>query len=286
MVRASLEQKSYQRALGFLIENEPERRFDIPLQGQARTRYGDECFPRVEYSSRVHSALHAKAAEVVQQWLDEALRAELASHDMREVGDRFSTARGRTMTTGNDELKVSVKNPDGGLVYHKAGQERMTVAIVVGVSQAHHPLKDDIMTWMHEFHCRTGVLFSLKEKPGFKHPMNSAADIGPLDQPFGPYVYNQQQWFGSLDRAFVEIYRRDTNGGLKPPQRFNVIKDGKFVLPGDSVNLTLTVKDMFPRDEEDIDGIQLLPMFFRNNFLQEFLEAEWLGRQDGDLTMR
>ncbi|KAJ8096934.1 hypothetical protein POJ06DRAFT_271950 [Lipomyces tetrasporus] len=298
MVRASLEQKSYQHALDFLIENEPERRFDtrltyesfLALQGQARTRYGDECFPRVEYSSRgstvtihtVHSALHAKAAEVVQQWLDEALRAELVSHDMREVGDRFSTARGRTMTTGND-LKVSVKNPDGGLVYHKSGQETMTVAIVVGVSQAYQPLKDDIMTWLHEFHCRTGVLFSLKEKPGFKYPMNeySAADIGPfqnaisrarLDQPFGPYVYNQHQWFGSLDHAFVEIYRRDTNGGLKSRQRFNVIKDGKLVLPGDSVNLTLTVKDMFPYDEEDIDVIQLLPMFFRNNFLQEFLE--------------
>ncbi|KAK9319308.1 hypothetical protein V1517DRAFT_52380 [Lipomyces orientalis] len=172
-----------------------------------------------EYSSRgstvtihtVRSAVHAHASEVLQQWIDEVLRTELASHNMGEVGDRFHTARGRTMTTTNDELKGSVKNPDGGLVYHKAGQETMTVAVVVGVSQAYQPLKDDIRTWMHEFHCSTGILFSLKEKSGFKYPSNAtlneySADIGPfqnaisrarLDQPFGPYVYNQHQWFVS-----------------------------------------------------------------------------------------
>ncbi|KAK9317057.1 hypothetical protein V1524DRAFT_406159 [Lipomyces starkeyi] len=82
MATADDEEASYERALNFLADNEPERRFDIrlpyrsyqALEEQTHTLYGDTKYRRVEYDgsgSRVTiytapSSLHAGSSEALQ----------------------------------------------------------------------------------------------------------------------------------------------------------------------------------------------------------------------------
>ncbi|KAK9311911.1 hypothetical protein V1524DRAFT_440881 [Lipomyces starkeyi] len=227
---------------------------------------GDKRYPRVEYSSRdatvtiytALSTLHANAADVLQMCIFNGVRAALDSHGKGELGNRFRGVRDRTCNTVHNELRESVKIPDAGLVYRKPGSKAtFTVVIEVGVSESCHRLKADVNVWMQDFRCRTVILFLLKEQPKFKCPRKAAmrayvADDGDTfdnaiyqvrdNQPFGPYLYNTHSWFGTLDTAFVEIYRRDPNTGvITQPNRKYVTRDGRMELTMPIWALLLTI---------------------------------------------
>ncbi|KAK9357650.1 hypothetical protein V1504DRAFT_463798 [Lipomyces starkeyi] len=237
--------KAYQNALDFLIANEPEQRLDVrlpfdcylALEEEARERYGDDGYPRVEYSSKsstvtiytCQSSLHAKASQFLQRWIEEGGRRELTNHGRGELGERLRPIVDETRNAGDDESGESVKKPDGGLVYFRDFRSVTVLAIEVGVSEKYEKLVADVI-WMEEFRCRTGILFSLKEIPTFRYParrfMNAFSltndleqfrhaiiEVGP-NQPFGPYPYRGHNWFESLDSAFIEIFRRDPHTGI------------------------------------------------------------------------
>ncbi|KAK9322190.1 hypothetical protein V1517DRAFT_324303 [Lipomyces orientalis] len=157
----------------------------------------------------------------------------------------------------------------------------------VGVSETQ--LFADIMRWMQEFHCRTGILFSLNETPKFSYPgrqvMNEYSVANDLDpfrvtmvearhrQPRGPYGHRGLNWFGTLGSAFIEIYRRDPiSGVVNQPPRIPVVANGYRVLQGDSVDVGLTMEDLFPPGgQEDIEEIRQLSISLDANLLQQFL---------------
>ncbi|KAK9259164.1 hypothetical protein V1519DRAFT_275627 [Lipomyces tetrasporus] len=141
---------------------------------------------------------------------------------------------------------------------------------------------------MQEFHCRTGILFSLNETPRFSYPgrqvMNAfsvANDRGPCrgtmaevrhHQPLGPYGYRGLNWFGTLASAFIEIYRRDPISGIvNRSPRIPVVENAHMVLQGDNVDVGLTMDDLCPPGQEDIEEIRQVPIIINANLLQAFL---------------
>ncbi|KAK9358248.1 hypothetical protein V1504DRAFT_487697 [Lipomyces starkeyi] len=272
MARVAVSKRRKRRALDFLIENEPERRLDIrlsyknflELDKKVHNLYGDKADTTVTIYT-APSTLHANAVDVLQMCIYDGVRAALDSHGKVELGSRF---------------RGVLKIPDAGLVYCRPGfDEIFTVIIEVGVSESYPRLKADINLWMQDFGCLTGIILFLKEQPKFKYPSKaamraySADDRGlfrnavnqlRVSQPFGPYIYNAYSWFGTLDMAFVEIYRRDPNTGY-------VIRDGRMELQGDNANLGFSVGDLFPSYEEDIDGIHSEPIYLKTRMVEEFL---------------
>ncbi|KAK9240201.1 hypothetical protein V1525DRAFT_430229 [Lipomyces kononenkoae] len=195
-------------------------------------------YPRVEYSSKdstvtiitCQSSLHANAAQFLQEWIVNGARRELTNQGRDELGNRLRPLFDETLNAVNDEGTESVKKPDGGLDYYRDFRTVTVAAIEVGVSEKYEKLNADVTRWMDEFLCRTGILFSLNETPRFSYPrrqdMNAfsvANDLNPFhnaivkvgrNQPFGPYPYRGHNWFGSLDSAFIEIFRRDSFTGV------------------------------------------------------------------------
>ncbi|KAK9235214.1 hypothetical protein V1525DRAFT_427991 [Lipomyces kononenkoae] len=281
-----VEDKAYQKAREFLIRNEPERRLDLRLSfkcfralqelSHTAKKPGTACltmhtYPRVEYSSKdstvtiitAQSGLHGMAAEALQRCIEDGLRTELTKY-----------ANDVLLNELDDQSNLSVKKPDGGLLYVKNGVQTIIAVVEVGVSESFARLKVDMRRWMDEFHCQTGILFSLKERPKFRYPAHAAMtrysvnDPVPfrnamtqyaLNQPFGPYRYNGHDWFGAIGTAFIEIYRQDQVG---PPQRTNVIENRQMLLQGNDNVVGLTVADLFPPGEEDIQGIEQVLVLF------------------------
>ncbi|KAK9359862.1 hypothetical protein V1504DRAFT_434330 [Lipomyces starkeyi] len=265
-----IEKKAYKNALDFLIANESEQRLDtrlpfscfLALQEEARKRYGEESgYPRVEYSSK-----DSTVTIITCLFLNE------------------------TRNALNGESSESVKKPDGGLKYYRDFRTVTIAAIEVGVSEKYEKLIADVTLWMEEFHCRTGILFSLNETPRFSYPrrqdMNEfsvANDLNPFhdaivevgrNQPLGPYHYRGHNWFGSLDSAFIEIFRRDPlTGILNQSPRIRVVENGHMVLQGDNVDVGLTIEDLLPFGQENIEGIQQVSIGCKANLLQQYLEA-------------
>ncbi|KAJ8103417.1 hypothetical protein POJ06DRAFT_646 [Lipomyces tetrasporus] len=89
-----------------------------------------------------------------------------------------------------------------------------------------------------------------------------------MDQPFGPYSYNGHDWFGRLDTAFIEVFRRDQAG---PPQRTNVSENGQMLLHGTDANMGLTVTDLFRSGDESIQGNEAMLIHFDAARVQHLL---------------
>ncbi|KAJ8103671.1 hypothetical protein POJ06DRAFT_284594 [Lipomyces tetrasporus] len=276
---------AYRNALEFLIRNDPEQRLDVRLPFRCFRALEDEAhklyellsamveasltadsYPRIEYSSKdstvtiitAQSGLHAKAAEILQRGIEDGVRRELTNCGRGDLVVRFGGVLDIRLNALDDHLRLYVKKPDGGLTYYKDG--------------ASVRLKTDLELWMGRFQCRSGILFSLKEKPGSaiqpKQNMSTytANDILPfgdamtqarLNQPFGPYRYNGHDWFGRLDTAFIEVFRRDQ---ADPPQRTNVLENGQMLL-----------LDLFPSGDESIRGIEAVLIHFDAARVQHLL---------------
>ncbi|KAK9357938.1 hypothetical protein V1504DRAFT_488651 [Lipomyces starkeyi] len=242
MATSDNEQSSYQRALNFLTANEPEKRLDIrlsyksfkALEEQALALYGDEKYPRVEYSatdSRVTiytapTALHGSSAVNLQQAISFAVYNVLVQNRKQELFERIVDVGESTYSSVDEQGRRSTKTPDAGLKYYYDGGTVLTIIMEVGVSEEYTQLKADIMLWMNEFRCRTAILLYNKESPKFGFPEN--ADVYSINErpafveamnqvgrtsPFGPYRYREHTLFGSLDTAVLEVFKRDQNTG-------------------------------------------------------------------------
>ncbi|KAK9312772.1 hypothetical protein V1524DRAFT_472470 [Lipomyces starkeyi] len=269
-----IEKKAYQNALDFLIENESEQRLDtrlpfscfLALQEEARKRYGEESrYPRVEYSSKDStSSLHANAAQFLQE--------ELTNQGKDELGDRLRPLFDETRNALNGESSESVKKPDGGIKYYRDFRTVTVAAIEVGVSEKYEKLIAYVTPWMEEFHCRTGILFSLDQAPRSSYPRRQGMNAFSVANDLNPFhdaiveVGRGHKWFGSLDSAFIEIFRRDPlTGTLNQSPRIRVVENGHMVLQGENVDIGHTIEDLLP-------SIQQVSIGFKANLLQQYLE--------------
>ncbi|KAK9358460.1 hypothetical protein V1504DRAFT_493797 [Lipomyces starkeyi] len=280
MATADDEEASYERALNFLTDNEPERRFDIPLsyrsfqalEEQAHTLYGDTKYPRVEYDgsdSRVTiytapSALHGRSAEALQLGITYSVRDELIRLNKQHLLNHI-----QPVGVSTQEIN---KKPDGGFIYYHDGRTLLTVIIEVGVSEGYRELQADIMLWMNEFQCLTAILLWNKGRPRFRFPRNRSAYSQVAEvSPFGPYRYRDKSWFGTLDTAFIEVYKRDSHTGNITTTTCPIVQNGQMVVQGESVDIGLTLGDVFPVDKDAIGDSQTVPVLIQTDFLRNIL---------------
>ncbi|KAK9371513.1 uncharacterized protein V1513DRAFT_467521 [Lipomyces chichibuensis] len=308
------EQVTYQRALNFLTANEPEKRLDIrlsykffqALEEQALALYGDEkhmskghampsLYPRVEYTatdSRVTiytapTPLHGSSAVSLERAISVAVRDVLVQHRKQELSQRIIPVGESTYSSVDEQGRRSTKTPDAGLKYYYDGHTVLTIIIEVGVSEGYTQLKADIMLWMNEFHCRTAILLYNKESPKFVFPSNAdtysiserPALVEAMTQtgrtnPFGPYCYREHAWFGMLDTAVLEVFKRDQNTGtVNNTGTYLVVQNGQMVVQGDRLDIGLTVGDVFPQNDEEIRDIQGERVQLEINFIRNMLAS-------------
>ncbi|KAK9482188.1 hypothetical protein V1527DRAFT_516011 [Lipomyces starkeyi] len=294
------EQASYQLALRFLTTNEVGERLDVHLSyesfqyldEEAHALYGDAKYPRVEYSgtdSRVTiytipTALHGTSASSLQTAIRDSVRDILIRHDKRELLRCLQPVGEATYEFADDQGRPSSKTADGGLKYCKFGRTELIIVIEVGVSEAYQHLRADIELWLTSFQSPIGILLWLNERPRFSFPaaescgaysnnqramFKNAMDRTAREVPFGPYVYSGHKWFGILDTAIIEVFQRDMHTNKITSRKYPVTEGGHKVVHGDSIDIGLTIKDLFPPDEMTIDDIRLEPIRLDAIFLME-----------------
>ncbi|KAK9386681.1 hypothetical protein V1515DRAFT_616173 [Lipomyces mesembrius] len=221
----------HEARLKFLRDNEPERRLDIrlsyenfeDLEKQAHVLYGDAKYPRVEYfasDSRVTiytlpTALHSRSAVALQQANRDCILMVLVQHNKQRLIDYILRVGEFTEESLNDQGTGSTKAPDAGLVFDNGQRRTLTLIIEAGVSEGYRALKRDIELWLNVFRCPKCILFLLNENPrGFERSaFDEAMQQARNNHPFGPYRYGRHAWFGSLKKAFIEVFKRDAISG-------------------------------------------------------------------------
>ncbi|KAK9363111.1 hypothetical protein V1504DRAFT_438007 [Lipomyces starkeyi] len=298
-----MERDSYERALHFLKANKPEKRLDIDLsyesfraleiQAQAKTQ---SMYPRLGYcaiDSRVTihtalTALHSSAAVSLQDYIRDCLRDVLVRHGRQGVLDLLIPVGDTTYESADDQGRGTSKSPDNGFKYKIVGRcAELIFVIEVGVSEGYRALVADIMLWLNQFHCRTAILLLFKEQQSFRYPRNSdaysvsdlpafqaAMEQAESAHPYGPYCFREHAWFGTMDTAIIEVFKRNpTSGTITTEKKCTLVNGGHMVIQADRLDLGLSLGDFFPPDEERVADIQTAPIRPRTESLRLVLAS-------------
>ncbi|KAK9352625.1 hypothetical protein V1523DRAFT_244348 [Lipomyces doorenjongii] len=300
--KTEIDQQLYQTALDFLVTNEPEQYLEVKLsfesykalEEQARNIYGDKKYPDVDYCETsstvtiytIPTYLHGHISAVLQNELCNAVgdvlkrngRQQLAAH-VRPSGE--STERARW-----GQHRAS-KTPDGGIVYEIEEDSTLTVVIETGVSEVYEKLKENMTVWLEGTECGTCILVCLTETPKYRSPKPGAIQcsdsgfrmsVGTFSRasshgPFGPYIHKGHTWFHVLESAFAELYKRDAFSGKISSQKYQLVRDGNYVLGEDEVDLGLIIGDFIPTDESAVADIRSTPIQLSGEVISEVLRA-------------
>ncbi|KAK9352246.1 hypothetical protein V1523DRAFT_414592 [Lipomyces doorenjongii] len=198
-------------------------------------------YPRVEYSATdsrvtihtVPTALHSSAAVNLQEHINYCIRDVVVQHGTQSLLRLLMGVGDTTYEFTDDQGRGATKSPDSGLKYFRfGGLEELVFVIEVGVSEGYRALKADIMLWLNQFHCRTAILLWFKERQRFRYPRSSdpysvrdrsafeaAMTHAQLAHPFGPYCYRDHAWFGVMDTAIIEVFKRNPTSGTITAQK-------------------------------------------------------------------
>ncbi|KAK9251677.1 hypothetical protein V1507DRAFT_492406 [Lipomyces tetrasporus] len=284
------EEASYQRALNFLEDNEPERRLDIR---PAHALYGDAKYPRVDYSgadSRVTiytipTGLHGASAASLQTAISDSVRDALLRHNKQELLRRIIPIGESTISSLDDLGEGSTKTPDGGFWYNNSstGRQELTLIIETGVSETYQQLRADVDVWLNRIHCRTVVFLWFKESPSFRNPTDAdaysvndrpafdhAMQQVQRDHSLGPYRYGDHDWCGTVAEAFIEVFNSDSDN--EEPLRYLIAQNGLMVMQDHSLDTGLILGDLFTPDDE-VGAAQAEPICLDMAFLQGAIES-------------
>ncbi|KAK9317686.1 hypothetical protein V1524DRAFT_422278 [Lipomyces starkeyi] len=295
------EQQIYQTALNFLVKNEPEQYLEVKLSFEsyealeelARNMYGEKKFPYVDYcetSSTVTiyttpTYLHGHIAAVLQNELCNAVREVLQRHGRHQLAVHVRPSGESTERARWGQHRAS-KTPDGGIVYEIEEDSTLTVVIETGVSETYEKLKDSVTVWLEGTECRTCIIICLTETPKYGSPRPGAIQLSDSDfrmsvgsfsrasrqSTFGPYVHKGHTWFHVLESAFAEVYKRDLSGKIGS-QKYQLVRDGSYVIGEDNVDLGLIVGDFIPTDESAVADIRSTPVQLSSEVISEVLRA-------------
>ncbi|KAK9311101.1 hypothetical protein V1524DRAFT_473477 [Lipomyces starkeyi] len=142
----------YQRALNFLVTNEPEQCLEVQLplhkyeelERYADSLYGEIKYPYVDYDTNTSTAiiytapapLHGMVSAQLQHLIQRGAEMALIQHNKPEIARRlhaYGESSDRPLFGGYNS-RIS-KVPDGGLVYFLTSEEVLTVAIETGLSE-------------------------------------------------------------------------------------------------------------------------------------------------------
>ncbi|KAK9235371.1 hypothetical protein V1525DRAFT_348461 [Lipomyces kononenkoae] len=303
MARSNDERSAYQRALKFLIDNEPEKWLDIQLSyqnfialnEQAHALYGDARYPRVEYAATdsrvtihtVPTTLHSQSAVTLQQAIRDCILMVLVQHNKQHLIDYVLPVGDSTNESVNSQGMRSTKTPDAGLLFDDGTSSVLTLIIEAGagVSEGYRALKRDIKLWLTEFKCPTCILLWLNENPRFGYPrgagiysaidqplFDSAMQQARNSHPFGPYSYRDHSWCGPLTKATIEVFKRDASTGDIESKEHKVVENGTVVVDGDHLKLSLTIGDFF-LDVPEIESIRGLPIDISTDFVSRVVAS-------------
>ncbi|KAK9237065.1 hypothetical protein V1525DRAFT_377924 [Lipomyces kononenkoae] len=297
------EQATYGRAWQFLRANEPGRRLDVhlsytsfrSLEEQAQVLYGDAKYPRVEYSGTdcrvtiytIPTALHGRSAAALEDCIRDSVRDILIQHNKRELVKYVQAVGESTYEFTDDQGRPSTKTPDGGIVYCRFARSELVIIIEVGVSEAYLQLKADIELWLNSSQSPNGILLWLSEKPRFsfpsadsrsaysatQHMLTSSMEQARRDAPFGPYLHSGHSWFGTLEAASLEVYQRDLRTNIITWRKYPLLEGGSVLIRDESIDVGLTISDIFSPDERAVDDIRLEPVRLDTGVLMEVLSA-------------
>ncbi|KAK9238894.1 hypothetical protein V1525DRAFT_425082 [Lipomyces kononenkoae] len=257
------EQNSYERALRFLRANRPEGRLDVhlsykffqALESQAKAIYGNAKYPRVEYSAidsrvtihTIPTALHSSAAGSFERHISICVRDVLVQHGRESLFNLLVSVADTTCESVDDYGRGSTKSPDNRLMYRRIGQLSDLILVI-------------------EFHCPTAILLWCKENRRFRYPINpdvySVSDRPGFEEalrqteladPFGPYLYRDHSWFGTMERAIIEVYKR--------------VRDGRRIVTEERLDLGLSLGDFYPPSEQGIEDIRESPILPATEYL-------------------
>ncbi|KAJ8098128.1 hypothetical protein POJ06DRAFT_292774 [Lipomyces tetrasporus] len=297
------EQASYQRALNFLMANEPEKRLDVCLSPksfqfldeQAHALYGDAKYPRVQYSAldsrviitTIPTALHSRSASGLQGLISRSVRDTLIRLNKGELSDDVVLVGDSEYSIVDDQGRFSRKTPDGGLTYSdEEGKEALTIVIEAGFSESYQQLKRDVKLWLNQFECHTAMIIFSTENPSFRSPTNegnntcsvterglfeSAMEHTQRVNSFGPYCFGGHTWFGTMATATIEVLKKNPTTGRIKSKKQEVVRTGQMMVQGDSVDVGLTIGDAFPPNHVAIEDIREEPVLLATHLVRKFL---------------
>ncbi|KAK9427398.1 hypothetical protein V1505DRAFT_380276 [Lipomyces doorenjongii] len=297
------EQVSYRRALNFLMANEPEKRLDVCLSPksfqfldeQAHSLYGDAKYPRVQYSAidsrviitTIPTALHSRSASGLQDLISRSVRDTLIRLNKGELCDDVLLVGDSEYSIVDDQGRVSRKTPDGGLTYSdEEGKEALTIVIEAGFSESYQQLKKNVKLWLNQFECHTAMIIFSTENPSFRSPTNednktcsvteralfeSAMEHTRRVNPFGPYCFRGHTWFGTMANATIEVLKKNPTTGKIKSKKQEVVRAGRMMVHGDSVDVGLTIGDAFPPNHLAIEDICEEPLLLATHLVRKFL---------------
>ncbi|KAK9326779.1 hypothetical protein V1520DRAFT_103557 [Lipomyces starkeyi] len=142
----------YQRALNFLVTNEPEQYLEVQLplhkyeelERYADSLYGEKKYPYVDYDTNTSTAiiytapapLHGMVSAQLQHLIQRGAEMALIQHNQPEIARKlkaYGESSARPLFGGYNS-RIS-KVPDGGLIYFLTREEVVTVTIETGLSE-------------------------------------------------------------------------------------------------------------------------------------------------------
>ncbi|KAK9235079.1 hypothetical protein V1525DRAFT_421659 [Lipomyces kononenkoae] len=276
----------YKKALRLLKDNSPEQRLEIHWprhmylqlrhaysQQMAETKVSDDKrYPYLSYNSltetvtvvTVPNSIHEVAVYELNTEIIASANAYLSEHAPGLL-DYILPLGSTTTDDFHGDYVHSSKQPDGGITYN----DDVMIAIEVGTSQSYKSLSDAKDMWINGHHVKVCVLVYVKELPRFKNPTtaydieDARAAMDTLYQSvdeqkqgydsrghYGPIVYREHKWAGTLDTGFIEIWR----AGNSSPERYELIEAG-VASPETPTTLGLRISDMVPDDVWEAAGI-------------------------------
>ncbi|KAK9482425.1 hypothetical protein V1527DRAFT_485743 [Lipomyces starkeyi] len=184
--------------------------------------------------------------------------------------DRILPLGSTTTIDFDGDYSNSSKQPDGGIKYAIAAESNVMIAIEVGISQSYKSLCDAKDMWINGHHVKVCVLVCLNESPRFKNPTTAydsiedvRTEMATMKQSvaeqmrgyksrgyYGPIVYRRHKWTGTLNEAFIEIWR----AGNTIPERYELTQAG-VACPNLPTTLGLKISDMVSDEAWEAVGV-------------------------------
>ncbi|KAK9483985.1 hypothetical protein V1527DRAFT_453587 [Lipomyces starkeyi] len=140
----------YQRALNFLVSNEPEQYLEVhlplhkyeELERYSDSLYGEKKYPYVDYDTNTSTAiiytapaqLHDMVSARLQHLIQPGAEMALIQHNQSEIARKlkaYGASSARPLFGGYNSRIAKV--PDGGLIYLLTREDVLTVAIEMGL---------------------------------------------------------------------------------------------------------------------------------------------------------
>ncbi|KAK9359704.1 hypothetical protein V1504DRAFT_485023 [Lipomyces starkeyi] len=153
-------------------------------------------------------------------------------------------------TSASDSRTRSYREPDGTVLFEDRTSPRIhRIVLEVGFSQNYVPLQRATMWWLEEKISPVAILLCLTERHKssgaarrvFRSKEDKDAEMEKYIEAFdrqqrqgnhalGPLVYDGYSWFGTLQQAFFETWRRTDTG---------IVKNGPLYLVNDGLDVSV-----------------------------------------------